>query len=115
MKKKLMSLVCAAAMMLSLAACGSSTSNAPAASEPSAPAAASYTVGIVQLVPHVALDAATQGFKDALEAALPGQVKFEEGSLRLLSRQYHRIRCRRWSGRQRQQYAQLLVRCRNHG
>ena len=76
MKKKLMSLVCAAAMMLSLAACGSANSNTPAASEP---AAASYTVGIVQLVPHEALDAATQGFKDALEAALPGQVKFEEG------------------------------------
>ena len=79
MKKKLMSLVCAAAMMLSLAACGSANSDTPAAPEASDPAAASYTVGIVQLVPHEALDAATQGFKDALEAALPGQVKFEEG------------------------------------
>ena len=29
-----------------------------------------YVVGIVQLIPHVALDAATQGFKDALEAKL---------------------------------------------
>ena len=79
MKKKLMSLVCAAAMMLSLAACGSANSDTPASPEASDPAAASYTVGIVQLGPHVALDAATQGFKDALEAALPGQVKFEEG------------------------------------
>ena len=79
MKKKLLSLVCAATMMLSLAACGSANSDTPAAPDTSAPAAASYTVGIVQLVPHVALDAATQGFKDALEAALPGQVKFEEG------------------------------------
>ena len=79
MKKKLLSLVCAAAMMLSLAACGSANSDTPASPEASDPAAASYTVGIVQLVPHVALDAATQGFKDALEAALPGQVKFEEG------------------------------------
>ena len=79
MKKKLLSLVCAAAMMLSLAACGSANSDTPASPEASDPAAASYTVGIVQLVPHVTLDAATQGFKDALEAALPGQVKFEEG------------------------------------
>ncbi len=38
----------------------------------------SYTVGICQLVPHEALDAATQGFKDALEELLPGQVTFDE-------------------------------------
>ena len=37
-----------------------------------------YTVGICQLVQHEALDAATQGFIDALNEALPGQVKFEE-------------------------------------
>ena len=76
MKRKLTALISAAAMMLSLAACGSAD---PAPAAPSEPAAKSYTVGIVQLVPHVALDAATQGFKDALEEALPGQVKFEEG------------------------------------
>lgn len=35
-----------------------------------------YTVGICQLSQHTALDAATQGFMDALEKALPGQVKF---------------------------------------
>ena len=78
MKRKLTALISAAAMMLSLAACGSADP-APAPAAPSEPAAESYTVGIVQLVPHVALDAATQGFKDALEEALPGQVKFEEG------------------------------------
>ena len=33
-----------------------------------------YTVGICQFAPHVALDAATQGFKDALNELLPGQV-----------------------------------------
>ena len=38
----------------------------------------SYTVGICQLVPHEALDAATQGFKDALDELLPGQVTFDE-------------------------------------
>lgn len=32
-----------------------------------------YTVGICQLVQHEALDAATQGFIDALNEALPGQ------------------------------------------
>ena len=37
-----------------------------------------YTVGICQLVQHAALDAATQGFIDALNEALPGQVKIEE-------------------------------------
>ena len=34
-----------------------------------------YTVGICQLVQHEALDAATQGFIDALNEALPGQVE----------------------------------------
>ena len=36
-----------------------------------------YTVGICQLVQHEALDAATQGFIDALNEALPGQVEFQ--------------------------------------
>lgn len=37
-----------------------------------------YKVGIVQLVQHVALDAATQGFKDALKAELGDKVVFDE-------------------------------------
>ena len=36
-----------------------------------------YKVGIIQLVTHVALDAATQGFQDALNELLPGQVEFD--------------------------------------
>ena len=36
-----------------------------------------YTVGVCQLVTHDALDAATQGFMDALNEALPGQVEFD--------------------------------------
>ena len=36
-----------------------------------------YVVGICQLVQHEALDAATQGFIDALNEALPGQVEFQ--------------------------------------
>ena len=38
----------------------------------------SYTVGICQLVQHDALDAATQGFKDALTQALGDKVSFDE-------------------------------------
>ena len=39
---------------------------------------AKYTVGICQLVQHPALDAATQGFKDALVEILGEDVKFDE-------------------------------------
>ncbi|MBQ7785667.1 MAG: ABC transporter substrate-binding protein [Clostridia bacterium] len=39
--------------------------------------ASAQTVGICQLVQHVALDQATQGFKDALSAKMP-DVKFDE-------------------------------------
>ena len=38
----------------------------------------SYTVGICQLVQHPALDAATQGFKDALTDKLGDRVTFDE-------------------------------------
>ena len=37
----------------------------------------SYTIGICQLVQHVALDAATQGFQDALKAKLGDSVTFD--------------------------------------
>ncbi len=37
-----------------------------------------YNVGICQLVEHVALDAATEGFKDALKEKLGDNVKFNE-------------------------------------
>ena len=36
-----------------------------------------YTVGICQLVQHAALDAATQGFEDALTAEFGDNVKFD--------------------------------------
>lgn len=41
-------------------------------------AGAEYTVGICQLVQHDALDAATQGFKDALTEELGEAVAFDE-------------------------------------
>ena len=78
-------------MMLSLAACGSTESSAPAddaaATEDSADAATDdaaasdekFTVGICQLVQHDALDAATQGFKDSLVEELgEDKVTFDE-------------------------------------
>ena len=80
--KKVLVILLALAMVLSLAACGSAPAETPAAEEPTAaPAAAEgevYTVGICQLVQHVALDAATQGFKDALTEALGDKVVFVE-------------------------------------
>ena len=57
--KKIVALALAL-MMLGVAACASAA-----------------TVGICQLVQHEALDAATQGFKDALSAKMP-DVKFDE-------------------------------------
>ena len=84
MKKKLLALVLAAAMTLSMTACGGSKTEAPADNAGDAPAETEtpaegtvYKVGICQLVQHVALDAATEGFMDALNEALPGQVEFE--------------------------------------
>ena len=80
--KKLFALILAGIMCLSLVACGGNDAPAEEPAEDTAteettdPAAETYNVGICQLVQHVALDAATQGFIDALNEALPGQVKF---------------------------------------
>ena len=74
MKKRLIALCCAATMLLSLAACGSKTSE-PTPDQQDETVV--YKVGICQLVTHDALDAATQGFQDALNELLPGQVEFD--------------------------------------
>ena len=88
--KKALSLAMAAAMTMGLAACGSTASSTAAAdSAPASSAAESeaapaadgkvYNIGICQLVQHEALDAATQGFKDALTEKLGADnVKFDE-------------------------------------
>ena len=81
MKKKLLALLLSAAMCLSLAACGQTTGTTDTTTTDTADTSgdgATYTVGICQLVQHEALDAATKGFIDALNEALPGQVEFEE-------------------------------------
>ena len=57
--RKITALILACVMLLGLTACGSAQKED-----------GKYTVGICQLVTHDALDAATQGFQDALIAAL---------------------------------------------
>jgi len=68
-------------MALCMTACGTTaaTTTTTATAEETTTAAAEgekFVVGISQLVTHDALDAATKGFKDALDKALPGQVEF---------------------------------------
>lgn len=65
--KKILLFVLALALLLSLGACAAK----PAAEEKT------YNVGICQIVQHPALDSATQGFMDALNAAFPGKVTFQ--------------------------------------
>ena len=64
--KKILAIVLAAVMLLTMTACGS---GAPAENGAAA-SAEKYVVGVCQLVPHVALDAATQGFVDKLTELL---------------------------------------------
>ena len=99
MKKKVLALLMASAMALSIAACGggnagqgsapstagnpgsaSSGSQVPAGSGSQSAGDETYTIGICQLAPHPALDAATQGFKDVLTEKLGDKVKFSEGN-----------------------------------
>ena len=94
--KKTLAMILAAVMLLALAACGTTAeetsappsedavvSDAPAeeSEAPSEPAEAQYLVGICQQMTHDALDAATQGFKDALTDILgEGAVEYSEGN-----------------------------------
>jgi len=95
MKKlsRLSALALTGAMALSLAACtggdGAATTPAPSTPATTAPSTAptaatgstpaeTYKVGICQLAPHEALDAATKGFKDALTEELGTAVSFDE-------------------------------------
>ena len=78
MKKKLLALLLAAMMTLSLAACGGDTADTGDTSDEAETtdtdtgdaSGATYTIGICQLAPHVALDAATEGFIDAVNEGL---------------------------------------------
>jgi len=64
--KKIIALVLAAVTLLSLTACAT-----PEKED------GTYSVGIVQLMQHVALDQATKGFQDALTAKLGDKVTFD--------------------------------------
>ena len=64
--KKLIAIVLALMLVMSLAACGA----APEAGGDPATQKDTYVIGICQFMPHPALDAATQGFKDAVIAGL---------------------------------------------
>ena len=85
--KKLIAAILAMAMLFTLAACGASDNAAQttaaaqettaagaetkaAADTTAAAAGEKYVVGVCQLVPHDALDAATQGFVDRLTELL---------------------------------------------
>ena len=63
--KKLVALLMTAVMTFSLCACGGGSED-------------TYTVGICQLVQHEALDAATEGFKEALTEEFGDKVSFDE-------------------------------------
>ena len=65
--KKMLSLVMALALVLGVCACASAEEK-------------TYNIGILQLIQHPALDAATQGFKDALTEKLGDRVVFDEGN-----------------------------------
>lgn len=93
--KKILAIILAFGMILSLTACGAKTTenksetNNEATAAPTTAAATekpadttdasgtTYNVGIIQLVQHEALDAATQGFQDALTELLGDKVKFD--------------------------------------
>lgn len=72
MKKKITALLLAGCMTTAmLTGCGSGQDAGDGAKD-------SYNVGICQLVQHEALDAATQGFRDALTEKLGDRVSFNE-------------------------------------
>ena len=79
--KKLVSVFTAVAMTVSLAACGSDSGSGSGSGSDSNASSSSkektYHIGICQLVEHEALDAATEGFKDALKEKLGDNVEFD--------------------------------------
>ena len=62
--KKILAIALTLAMVLTMTACGASQPSGEAASD------GKFVVGVCQLVPHVALDQATQGFVDRLTELL---------------------------------------------
>lgn len=74
--KKVLAAGMSAAMVLSLAACGGSSSDSGNSdSSTAAKSSEKYSIGICQMLEHPALDAATEGFQDAVNE------KFGEGNV----------------------------------
>lgn len=81
-KRRLLAALLAGAMAFSLTACGSSNGDTSDSTTDSATASGdSYTVGVCQLMQHVALDAATQGFQDKLTELVEADGKTVEFDL----------------------------------
>lgn len=85
--KKICAIAATAAMAMGLlTGCGSTAATSEAVNDAVASSTSSasstdgekFTVGICQLVQHPALDAATEGFKDALKAEFGDNVTFDE-------------------------------------
>ena len=68
--RRLPTALLAAVMCVSMAACGSKTDDTKTDGTGDADGAKKYTIGVCQLVTHDALDAATQGFIDAVKDKL---------------------------------------------
>ena len=68
--KKLLAIVLAVLMLLSMTACAPAGQDDTQSANDQAGAKDKFVVGVCQLVPHEALDAATKGFVDALKEAL---------------------------------------------
>ena len=66
--KKLIAVMLALLMVLSMTACSAGKNDG------------TYVIGICQIAPHDALDAATKGFKAALTEAFGDKVSFKEGN-----------------------------------
>ena len=78
MKKRVLAIIMASAMVIGLSACGSSAeSGAAGGSAQGESAAGTYTVGICQALEHESLDAATEGFEAALKDKLGDSVEIE--------------------------------------
>ena len=75
--KKLVSIFMATAITVSLTACGSESGSGSDDKTSSGSKEKTYHIGICQLVEHEALDAATEGFKDALKEKLGDNVEFD--------------------------------------
>ncbi|WP_367924921.1 ABC transporter substrate-binding protein [uncultured Ruthenibacterium sp.] len=75
--KKAWALLTAVLLLVSATGCGGTGSDQTSGDSQQGASAASYKVGIVQYMEHNALDAATQGFQDALKEKLGDDVAFD--------------------------------------